>query len=107
MPSVDVGVVYRRGERFLLAIGRRLLVGGSEGELRTTQPRASDRSVKSVSVKQLCRRWGVGLADFDALTREHMPRPEPERRVGRAPRRPQAEREHLWSAIRTHRLRTG
>ena len=104
---MDVGVVYQRGERFLLAIGRRLLVGGAEGELNTTRPRANDRTVKSVSVKQLCRRWGVRLEELDALTREHMPRPEPERRAGRPPRRPQAEREHLWCALRTHRLRTG
>lgn len=101
----DIGVVYRRGQRLLLALGKRLLVGSQDGELSTYRPRRTDRTAKGITVEALCRSWGVEVSKLDALAREHMPRPEPRRRRTR-PRVPQAQRDYLWKSIRMHRLRT-
>jgi len=102
--KVDVGVVYRRGERLFLSLAENVLVAGEGGELRRYRPRRSDRQVRGITVGDLCERWGVDVEAIDGLAEAHLDRPHPREARGGSSRRRSGGVD--WQRMRLQTLRT-
>lgn len=105
-PGSEVGVVYKRGEKLYLCLGRGRLLHGRDGDLRTCPARQGDVLAKRTSVGDLCEQWGVEPTEVDDFVRPYLIRPEPSRRRSTR-RRTSAEREHAWQQLRLQRIRVG
>ena len=84
--SLDVGGVYRRGERFLLAVDDDLLLTARAGRLICAHPRPTDVRMRKVSVEALCQSWGVSAEILDRRADEFRPRIVPKSARGRGRR---------------------
>ncbi|MCA8923395.1 MAG: hypothetical protein KDD82_16380 [Planctomycetes bacterium] len=107
MSKYEVGVVYTRGGCYLLAVSTDTLITFEDGEPREAKPsKRGVEAVRSLSVEQLCTRWGVTLDALDKATAKYLapsiegiqPRPRGSRR-----RRAAAD-EFAWKEMRTIRL---
>jgi len=107
MSKYEVGVVYTRGNSYLLAVSPTTLITFEDGAHREAKPgRRGIEVVRGLSVEQLCQRWGVTLDDLDKATSQYLspalegikPRPRGSRR-----RRAAAD-EFAWKEMRTIRL---
>lgn len=105
MGMYEVGVVYRKNTRMFLAVSDRTLITWRDGEIQEVRPYAKYDAVRSISVEELCKRWGVDLDHLDTITSKYLapelegihPRP-------RGSRRRRAVDENAWRNLRMIRM---
>lgn len=108
----EVGVVYRGSDSLLwLAVSGRDVIGFLSGVATARCPRDPQRyaRVHTVSVADLCKRWGITEDQLDDATRDHFyPSKTGARARPRGSRQAMLEDRELWRASRIHRgLRLG
>lgn len=105
MTQYEIGVVYRKGSRLFLAMSERTLITFKDGELVEIKPAARYDAVRSISVEDLCGRWGITLDDLDQITSRYLmaaaaeARPRP-----RGSRRQRVADEFAWKTMRMIRI---
>ncbi len=82
MAHYEIGMVYRKGEKYFLAVGRQLILTGNDGKVRSFECNDRFERAKSVSVALLCRTWGISTAELDHITRSYLaPLPREEKKL--------------------------
>ena len=76
MAHYEIGMVYRKGENFYLAVGRQRILTGNRGRVKAVDCTDRFERAKSVSVSLLCRAWGISTSELDTITRSYLS-PEP------------------------------
>lgn len=72
MAHYEIGMVYRKGETYYLAVGRQLILTGNGGKVRSFECTDRFERAKSVSVAVLCKTWGISTAELDFITRHYL-----------------------------------
>lgn len=104
----EIGVVYRKNSRYYLAVSERTLITFKGGELQEIRPYARYDVVRSISVEELCGKWGISLDELDGVTARYLaPAPEGVKPRPRGSRRQRAADELAWRCLRTIRLLAG
>ena len=104
-PRFEIGVVYKKGSRYFLALSAGTLITFKDGELQEIRPNAKYEAVRSISVETLCKLWGISLDTLDQQTAKYLaPSNEGIRPRPRGSRRRAAADEDLWRSIRMTRL---
>src|SRR5688572_29811160 len=81
--GLEIGAVYRTGERYYLAVSQEALLSiRSDGSECVTRLRDGMRRVRFISVEDLCAKWGITLERLDEISLEYVlkgrtPRPVP------------------------------
>lgn len=106
MTLYEIGVVYRKGGRLFLAMSERTLITfDKDGELVEVKPVARYDAVRTISVEDLCGRWGITLDHLDEVTQRYLmaqaaeARPRP-----RGSRRQRVADEFAWKTMRLIRI---
>ncbi len=82
MAHYEIGMVYRKGETYYLAVGRQLILAGSGGKVRSFECTDRFERAKSVSVALLCQTWGISTAELDFITSHYLsPLPRDEKKL--------------------------
>lgn len=104
----EIGVVYRKNSRYYLAVSERMLITFKGGELQEIRPYARYDVVRSISVEELCGKWGITLDHLDEVTSRYLaPSAEGVKPRPRGSRRQRAADELAWRCLRTIRLLAG
>ncbi|RMG07919.1 MAG: hypothetical protein D6731_22780 [Planctomycetota bacterium] len=107
-PRFEIGVVYKKGSRYGLAVSESTLLTFRDGEPQEFRPQAKYDVVRSISVETLCALWGIDLATLDEHTAKYLaPTDLPVRTRPRGSRRRAAAEELAWRDFRMVRLRAG
>ena len=107
-PMFEIGVVYRKNNRHFLAVTNRILISFKKGKAFEVRPNHRYDSVRSISVEELCKQWGVTLRDLDAITTKYLAAdPQTLKTRPRGSRRRQAADADAWRALRTIRIHVG
>jgi hypothetical protein len=93
----EIGFVYRRKDKFFLAVTENVLLTVQAGEFREYRPSARFEVVRNISVERLCRSWGVTSDELDRATAKYLT-PSIEGRILSEPT------EDVWSGF--ERVRT-
>lgn len=103
--SFEIGVVYRKGTRLFLAVTNKILISFKNSEVFEVRPNHRYESVRSISVEELCKRWGIGLKDLDKITSSYLSPPIAQLKTRpRGSRRRRAAAEDAWRQLRTIRV---
>jgi len=103
--SFEIGVVYRKGTRLFLAVTNKILISFKNSEVFEVKPNQRYESVRSISVEELCKRWGIVLSALDKITTSYLaPPPETLKTRPRGSRRRRAADEDAWRQLRTIRV---
>ncbi|MBX3470733.1 MAG: hypothetical protein KF878_28015 [Planctomycetes bacterium] len=104
----EIGVVYRKNSRYYLAVSERMLITFKSGQLQEIRPYARYDVVRSISVEELCQKWGIPLDHLDEVTSKYLaPSAEGVKPRPRGSRRQRAADELAWRCLRTIRLLAG
>jgi hypothetical protein len=104
----EIGVVYRKNSRYYLAVSERTLITFKNGEVQEIRPYARYDVVRSISVEELCQKWGISLDHLDGVTAKYLaPSAEGVKPRPRGSRRQRAADELAWRCLRTIRLLAG
>lgn len=104
----EIGVVYRRGPAFFLAVSDRLLISMKGGAVQELRPITRYDAVRSISVSELCVTWGITLDQLDATVMRYLaPSQDAVKTRPRGSRRQRAADELKWRSRRTVRLLAG
>jgi hypothetical protein len=104
----EIGVVYRKNSRYYLAVSERMLITFKSGQLQEIRPYARYDVVRSISVEELCGKWGITLDHLDEVTARYLaPSAEGVKPRPRGSRRQRAADELAWRCLRTIRLLAG
>lgn len=104
----EIGVVYRKNSRYYLAVSERMLITFKGGQLQEIRPYARYDVVRSISVEELCAKWGITLDHLDEVTARYLaPSAEGVKPRPRGSRRQRAADELAWRSLRTIRLLAG
>ena len=68
----EIGFVYRRKDKYFLAVTENTLLTVQGGEVREYRPSARFEVVRNLSVDRLCRGWGITSADLDQATAKYL-----------------------------------
>ena len=105
MVKFEIGLVYKRNQRFYLAVSSDKLITRKNGKMVETKPSAQYDVVRSISVEVLSESWGLTLDQFDQTTKEHL---SPLETVGKTrPRgtcRKTSSEDEYWRRSRTGRI---
>ncbi|MCO5165953.1 MAG: hypothetical protein M9894_06250 [Planctomycetes bacterium] len=108
MTLFEIGVVYRKNSRYYLAVSERMLITFKSGQLQEIRPYARYDVVRSISVEELCQKWGISLDHLDEVTARYLaPSAEGVKPRPRGSRRQRAADELAWRCLRTIRLLAG
>lgn len=105
MTPYEIGVVYRKGGRLFLAMSEKTLITFKDGAMIEVKPVARYDAVRSISVDELCGRWGITLEQLDDVTMRYLmsaaaeARPRP-----RGSRRQRVADEFAWKSLRLIRI---
>jgi hypothetical protein len=105
MQIFEVGIVYRKLSRYYLAVSSSTLVTFKDGQTTEIRPYAVYDVVRSISVDELCERWGITLDQLDGMTSKYLPIPQDS--VKPAPRgsgRARQNNDLIWKEIRSGRF---
>jgi hypothetical protein len=104
----EIGVVYRKNSRYYLAVSERTLITFKNGQQQEIRPYARYDVVRSISVEELCGKWGITLDFLDEVTSRYLaPSAEGVKPRPRGSRRQRAADELAWRSLRTIRLLAG
>ncbi|MBL4844505.1 MAG: hypothetical protein JKY65_03170 [Planctomycetes bacterium] len=103
--SFEIGVVYRKGTRHFLAVTNKILISFKNSEVFEVRPNHRYESVRSISVEELCKRWGIALRGLDKITSSYLSPPIATLKTRpRGSRRRRAADEDAWRQLRTIRV---
>lgn len=104
-PVFEIGVVYRKHNKHYLAVTNRILLSFKDGAPVEVKPNQRYDSVRSISVDELCRDWGITLKDLDEVTKAYLVMPAAVLKTRpRGSRKRRAADEDAWRALRTIRI---
>lgn len=105
MQSFEVGLVYKKGHLYYIAVSPYILVTFRNGEVVEVRPYSTYDVVRSISVDDLCGRWGIDLSKLDEMTSRYLPVPQDTvKPAPRGSRRLRRNEEGVWKEIRSGRL---
>ena len=100
-PMFEIGVVYRKNSRLYLAVSERNLITFRNGRVMEVKPYARYEVVRSISVDDLCKRWGITIEHLDKSTSHYLaPSPEGIKPRPRGSRRQRIADEFAWKQLR-------
>ena len=100
-PMFEIGVVYRKNSRLYLAVSERNLITFRNGRAIEVKPYARYEVVRSISVDELCKRWGITIDHLDKSTAQYLaPSPEGIKPRPRGSRRQRVADEFAWKSLR-------
>ena len=100
-PMFEIGVVYRKNSRLYLAVSERDLITFKNGRLVEVKPYNKYEVVRSISVDELCKRWGITIEQLDRETSKFLaPSPEGIKPRPRGSRRQRVADEFAWKSLR-------
>lgn len=100
----EIGVVYQKGGRYHLAVSERTLVTFKNGRVREVRPHTPYEPVRSMSVEELCRAWGIDARRLDELMARYVTPTTARTRPRGSSRRERAAAELAWMVLRTRRI---
>ena len=105
MPGFEIGVVYKKGSKYFIAVDAKTLVTCGKGRAAEVRPSTRYDMVRKISVDDLCGHWGITLDQFDVLMCSYIaPSQETAKPRPRGSRRPREADEELWRRHRTGRI---
>lgn len=105
MANFEIGLVYRKGPRFFIAVSPTTLVSCQDGIKEQIQPRDGYDMVRSISVEELCLKWEIELYEFDALMSAYLKPPETTLKTRpRGTKRRKTDDDEYWRRHRTGRI---
>lgn len=97
----EIGVVYRKNSRLYLAVSDRDLITFRGGRVVQVKPYAKYEVVRSISVDELCKRWGITIEKLDQETSRFLaPSPDGIKPRPRGSRRQRVADEFAWKTLR-------
>lgn len=72
MAKHEIGLVYRRNEKFFIAVNETTLVNGEKGLVSEIRPHSKYDLVRNITVEELCEAWDVSLDQFDVLMQGYL-----------------------------------
>jgi hypothetical protein len=100
-PSFEIGVVYRKNGRLHLAVSERDLITFRNGRVVEVKPYNKYEVVRSISVDEICQRWGITIERLDHETSRFLaPSPEGIKPRPRGSRRQRVADEYAWKTLR-------
>jgi hypothetical protein len=103
--TFEIGVVYRKNSRLYLAVSERNLITFRNARVVEVKPHARYEVVRSISVEELCRRWGITIDALDRSTTHYLaPSPEGIKPRPRGSRRQRVADEFAWRSLRLIRV---
>jgi hypothetical protein len=97
----EIGVVYRKNSKLYLAVSERNLITFKSGRLLEVKPYNRYEVVRSISVDELCKRWGITIEHLDRSTQQYLaPSPEGIKPRPRGSRRQRVADEFAWKSLR-------
>lgn len=100
-PMFEIGVVYRKNGRLYLAVSERDLITFKNGRVVEVKPYNKYEVVRSISVDELCKRWGITIEQLDRETAKFLaPSPEGIKPRPRGSRRQRVADEYAWKTLR-------
>jgi len=104
-PPLEIGVVYRKGSKLYLAVTEHELLTFKDGRPVQSMPPQRYEVVRSISVDDLCQRWGITIERLDELTTRYLaPSPAGIKPRPRGARRQRVADEHAWKQLRLMRV---
>lgn len=70
-PDYEVGMTYSKNNKYYLAISDRTLVTCKDGEFQEINPYSKYDPIRSLSVENLCKIWGIEISRLDELSRRY------------------------------------
>lgn len=105
MTKHEVGIVYQKNHRLFIAVDEALLVTGEGGVITEVRPTSKYATVRSISVEELCGKWGINMSQFDALMGNYLtPTKTGVRARAKGPKRPKPDEEEFWRQHRTIKI---
>jgi len=106
MAGFEIGVVYKKGPRYFIAVSDALLVNGNKGLVSEVRPYGANYdTVRSISVEDICDHWDISLDQFDVLMSAYLTPPETEVKARpRGSRRKKDDDDEYWRRHRTGRI---
>ena len=97
---LEIGFVYRRKDRFYLAVSDTVLLSVANGRFHETRPNTRYEVIRNISVERLCQQWGVTSEELDRATAKFLT-PSIEGRI----REPESDGYfyHSYEGLRTFR----
>ncbi len=100
-PLFEIGVVYRKNSKLYLAVSERNLITFKNGRPIEVKPYNRYEVVRSISVDELCKRWGITIEHLDKSTASYLaPSPEGIKPRPRGSRRQRVADEFAWKSLR-------
>lgn len=104
-PIFEIGVVYRKNSRLYLAVSETILITFKGGRPLEVTPQNRYEVVRSISVEDLCARWGITIDHLDRSTAHYLaPSPEGVKPRPRGSRRQRVADEFAWKSLRLIRV---
>lgn len=105
MTDFEIGVVYEKANRLFIAIKPSTLVSCRGGKAIQVKPVSRYSPVRTISVEELCDRWGISLNEFDNLMSTELAAPKtPDKTRPRGSRRTKNADDAYWQHLRTGRI---
>lgn len=68
----DIGMVYRKGKRYYLAVDTQKLLTFINGKPIACRSKTGLKKVLSISVKELCQQWKISIDYLDKVGRFYL-----------------------------------
>jgi hypothetical protein len=105
MANFEIGLVYRKGPNYFIAVDQSTLVCCALGETSFVRPHSGYDMVRSISVEELCEKWEIELDEFDVLMADYLKPPETDLKTRpRGSKRKKTDDDEYWRRHRTGRI---
>ena len=105
MAEFEIGIVYKKGGNYFLAVSPNSLITVKDGDVTEIRPHKQYETARSMTVEALCDRWGIELEEFDRVAGNYLaPAQDDIKTRPRGMRRDKKNEDEIWRRVRTGRI---
>lgn len=105
MGDFEIGVVYEKNKKYFVAVTQATVVTCKGGKDSKIKPSSTYTAIRSLTVQELCKHWGITLAQLDTMMSKYLSPPQSSLKTRpRGQRKRGKEEEEFWHNHRTGRV---